>query len=136
MGPKWWEGRARTAPSLWADVGKSVASSLALRGRAPCRARWISLSLCNRISLGFRSMPERILLVEDDRDTLDVEEALLRHIGGYTIERAASVSAALSAFEKRRPDMVVLDIVMPDALAWEFLEEPLVQRSTVPIVIV
>jgi two-component system response regulator MprA len=59
-----------------------------------------------------------ILVVDDDRA---VREALERALGyeGYDVESAPDGGAALAAIERRAPDVVVLDVMMPglDGLA-------------------
>jgi CheY-like chemotaxis protein len=77
----------------------------------------------------------RILLVEDNRDTLDLEEVLFRGIGGYDVERASSVAGALAAFACAAPNLVLLDVAMPGMDGWHFFASPLVAHSRVPIVV-
>jgi two-component system KDP operon response regulator KdpE len=54
-----------------------------------------------------------ILIVEDDAET---RAALVRELGsrGYRIEEAADGHSALVRWEARRPDVVVLDLGLPD----------------------
>src|SRR5438128_11348792 len=54
-----------------------------------------------------------ILIVEDDTDTRDLLRVLLESDGGLVVT-AASVKEALSAYDRRRPDVIVADIVMPE----------------------
>lgn len=55
----------------------------------------------------------RLLLVEDDADT---SRALARALvaRGHDVDRAADGSAALRAWERRRPDIILLDLGLPD----------------------
>ena len=78
----------------------------------------------------------RILLVEDDEDLLELEEMLLRRIGGYDVERTSSVGRALDSMARRPPDLVLLDLIMPGKDGREFLRTPMVEASRVPIVVV
>jgi two-component system KDP operon response regulator KdpE len=54
-----------------------------------------------------------LLLVEDDDDT---RRALARDLGahGFRVEEAVSGADALLAWERRRPDIVLLDLGLPD----------------------
>src|SRR5438552_12159185 len=54
-----------------------------------------------------------ILIVEDDTDTRDLLRVLLESDGGFVVT-TASVKEALSAYDRRRPDVVVADIGMPE----------------------
>src|SRR5437870_13657590 len=54
-----------------------------------------------------------ILIVEDDTDTRDLLRVLLESDGGLVVT-AASVKEALSAYDRRRPDVIVADIGMPE----------------------
>jgi DNA-binding NarL/FixJ family response regulator len=59
--------------------------------------------------------PLRILLVDDDSFMLEVIGKLLRQSDRYTVvAEAGDVRTALSACEAHRPDVVLLDINLPD----------------------
>ncbi|HVY44772.1 MAG TPA: hybrid sensor histidine kinase/response regulator [Minicystis sp.] len=64
----------------------------------------------------------RLLLVDDEPANLDVMERMLRRLG-HEIERAADGRAGLAAFAARRPDLVLLDMMMPDMDGLEVLEK-------------
>ncbi len=54
-----------------------------------------------------------VLLVEDDEATRD---AIATFLGGHghLVDEAADVAAATAAWERRRPDIIVLDLGLPD----------------------
>ncbi len=55
----------------------------------------------------------RILVVDDDPvNQLVMESTLKRH--GYTIERSSTAAAALERFDEAPPDLVLLDLALPD----------------------
>jgi CheY-like chemotaxis protein len=56
---------------------------------------------------------ERILMVEDESDIQVVARMALEAVGGFTVEVCSSGEEALRAFEAFRPDMVLLDVMMP-----------------------
>jgi len=60
----------------------------------------------------------QILVVDDDRA---VREALERALGleGYDVELAADGAEALAAVERREPDAIVLDVLMPQMDGFE-----------------
>jgi CheY-like chemotaxis protein len=55
----------------------------------------------------------KILVVDDDPDIVESLKLVLLS-AGYEIEAAASVSAAFEKLETFHPDLVLLDIMMPD----------------------
>ncbi|MCB1002282.1 MAG: response regulator transcription factor [Acidimicrobiales bacterium] len=58
-------------------------------------------------------MSGRVLVVDDDRA---IRESLARalELDGYDVELAADGAAALAAIRERRPDVAVLDVMMPN----------------------
>ncbi|HIH87662.1 TPA: response regulator [Candidatus Bathyarchaeota archaeon] len=57
-------------------------------------------------------MKPRILVVEDERDVLELARDMLES-GGYTVATATSGEEALRLVEEERPDLVLLDVVLP-----------------------
>jgi len=55
----------------------------------------------------------RVLVVEDDRET---RQALVRDLGGrgYLVDEAVDGRTAMERWEARRPDLVLLDLGLPD----------------------
>ncbi len=56
----------------------------------------------------------RVLLVEDDPDIQLVASLALSDVGGLTVEVCGSGREALSLAPHFRPDLVLLDVMMPD----------------------
>lgn len=54
-----------------------------------------------------------VLLVEDDPDIRMIAEIALADVGGMGVMACADGPAALDAFAAARPDVVVLDVMMP-----------------------
>ncbi|WP_248960744.1 response regulator transcription factor [Sphaerisporangium perillae] len=55
----------------------------------------------------------RLLVVEDDPNILELLAASLR-FAGFTVTPAASGADAVEAAQRRRPDLIVLDVMLPD----------------------
>jgi two-component system, OmpR family, response regulator RegX3 len=73
-----------------------------------------------------------ILLVEDEESiTTPLVEALPRE--GFDAAVSATASDSLEAFERARPDLVLLDVMLPDGSGFEVCRE-LRARSRVPII--
>ena len=63
-------------------------------------------------------MPQKILVVDDDRDSLKLIGLMLqRH--GYQITVAQTGAQALSKAETELPDLIILDVMMPDIDGYE-----------------
>ncbi len=52
-----------------------------------------------------------ILVVDDDRDILEAMRIILES-GGYSVTTVAETQAALQERAKRRPDLIILDVMM------------------------
>lgn len=65
---------------------------------------------------------QRLLLIDDDEDSL----TLLKHYlsdTGCTIETAKTADEVFSAMEKNRPDLITLDLQMPEVTGEDILEQ-------------
>ena len=57
---------------------------------------------------------KKILLVDDNRELLVMIEDTLRRNGYTDIVTAENVKEATECFEKEKPEMAILDIMLPD----------------------
>ncbi|HET8937305.1 MAG TPA: response regulator, partial [Polyangiales bacterium] len=73
-----------------------------------------------------------ILVVDDDGHIREVVRFALER-AGHLVREAADGRAALAAFSQRAPDLIVLDIVMPEADGLSTCRE-LRKHSRVPII--
>jgi DNA-binding response OmpR family regulator len=79
-------------------------------------------------------MPGRILLVEDDVSIREQTAALLKD-EGYVVDVAATGEQGLSRFDRRTPDCVLLDVMLPDLDGFDVCRR-LRAHSDVPIIMV
>ena len=63
---------------------------------------------------------KRVLVVDDEETVRDVVAAYLDR-EGFEVETVADGAAALSSFEERAPDMIVLDVMLPNRSGLEVL---------------
>lgn len=63
-----------------------------------------------------------ILIVEDDTFVMDIYQTKLAEVG-YEVEGAANGLEALKKIGKKKPDLILLDIVMPQMDGIEFLKK-------------
>lgn len=76
----------------------------------------------------------RLLLIEDD-EAIRIALGLVLEDEGYEVVQAATGAAGLAAFAEREPDLVLLDLRLPDISGFEVCRA-LRTRSIVPIIIV
>ena len=57
---------------------------------------------------------QRVLVVEDDFDIQAVVRMALELVGGYTVEICSGGQEALQVVEAFQPDLILLDVMMPD----------------------
>lgn len=79
---------------------------------------------------------ERILLVDDERDILEVEKEMLRNLG-YAITAQDNASAALKLFtgQPEQFDLVITDMTMPNMTGDKLAGELRKIRSNIPIIL-
>jgi len=75
----------------------------------------------------------RILCVDDDPEFLRILGRMLEE-RGYEVYLADSGKRALEMLEKVSPDLILLDIMMPDMDGWETLREIKRRGSTTPVI--
>jgi len=65
---------------------------------------------------------KKILLVEDDPLLVDIYTTKLRQ-SGFEVQVAEQGEKALAAIEEGKPDLVLLDIVLPSMDGWDILRQ-------------
>jgi CheY-like chemotaxis protein len=81
---------------------------------------------------------EKILLVDDDRDLVEVLRKVLEG-AGYAFSAAHDLAKGLAAVDKGRPDLILLDIMMPSStegfqFIWQLRQRPDPYFQKVPVV--
>jgi DNA-binding response OmpR family regulator len=76
--------------------------------------------------------PLHVLVVDDDAPTRDLLENLLSD-EGFVVDCAASAAVALSTLAKRKPDVILLDIMMPEMSGFDLMTE-IRSRENLPII--
>ena len=61
-----------------------------------------------------------VLLVDDDAKVRELVRVNLE-FEGYTVREAGSAEEGMSAIEEAKPDLVLLDVMMPQTDGWEML---------------
>ncbi|MGI8703494.1 MAG: response regulator [Candidatus Limnocylindrales bacterium] len=84
------------------------------------------------------SSSPRILLVDDSRTSVLLMTRLLALDGYDNVEVAMDREQAVAAFERHRPDLVVMDFYLPDVEGFELLEyftRPADERASVDVIV-
>ncbi|MEH6436989.1 response regulator [Massilia sp. DD77] len=71
--------------------------------------------------------PKRVLVLDDDRFVLEVLEEMLAAAGPYHVATEEDARIALARLGEHRPDVVILDLMLPDMDGIEFLQAAAVQ---------
>jgi pilus assembly protein CpaE len=77
-------------------------------------------------------MPDRILIVDDDLQTLKLIGLMLEE-KGYEISVASSGAQALELVEQDLPDLIILDVMMPEMDGYEVARQLRANPETAPI---
>ncbi|WP_297635958.1 response regulator transcription factor [uncultured Clostridium sp.] len=77
----------------------------------------------------------KILLIDDEEDILDILETVLKREGFKQIYTANTGKAALEILKKVKPDIILLDIMLPDTTGYELFKE-LRDKSQAPILFI
>ncbi len=77
---------------------------------------------------------ENILIIEDDKSTQRLLKLSLEALG-YRVRQAASARAGLSSFRTHQPDIVLLDLGLPDADGLDVLRS-IREVGAVPVVVI
>lgn len=75
----------------------------------------------------------KILVVDDEKNILKLYEAELSD-EGYTVVTASSGKEAIEVFRRENPDLVTLDILMPDMDGIQVLRQIKEMRPNVPVI--
>jgi two-component system OmpR family response regulator len=79
------------------------------------------------------STPHRVLVVDDEPNIVDVISMALR-FQGFDVESAGTGAEAISAVAAFKPELIVLDVMLPDMEGFEVARRLGAQRARVPIV--
>jgi len=79
--------------------------------------------------------PKRVLVVEDHQDMREALVEILR-MEGYQVSWAADGRRAIGEAKLHRPDVILLDLMMPEMNGWQFREEQAQDPELAPVPVV
>src|SRR5205823_12676478 len=71
------------------------------------------------VAAGMAASREPRVLVVDDEEHITELVAMGLGYNGFDVERASTGRAALDAIDRRKPDLIVLDVMLPDLDGFE-----------------
>lgn len=77
---------------------------------------------------------KKVLVVDDEPDTLELVKLVLES-GGFEASLANNGSEALALIDTVKPDLVLLDIMMPDMDGWDVFRKIKEKNPRIPIAI-
>jgi two-component system response regulator VicR len=79
----------------------------------------------------------RIVCIEDDIEMIDLVKLILTR-KGYEVVGAVGGQAGLETIEQVKPDLVLLDLMMPDMDGWEVYQQMRANEHTknIPVIVV
>ncbi len=93
--------------------------------------------LLSLLSIYVKSADADVLLVEDDKDSAEI---IVRaaHQAGHKIRHAENGVKGIEALTQKRPDVIVLDLMMPEMDGFEFLRKIRSDAAlkTIPVIVV
>jgi two-component system, OmpR family, alkaline phosphatase synthesis response regulator PhoP len=80
-------------------------------------------------------MPKKILIVDDEKDIVEMLKYNLEK-EGYTVFTALNGKRAIEQAQENRPNLILLDIMMPEVDGWEVCKQLMKDEktSTIPVI--
>jgi excisionase family DNA binding protein len=111
-------GVAQSTVRKWSDSGR-LPAFYTPGGHRRFRRSDLDAFLSNSRGTPLRGGPV-ILIVDDDARLREFVRVNLE-MDGYSVREAASAAEGLAALEEEPPDLILLDVMMPEVDGWEML---------------
>src|SRR5580765_6179401 len=112
-------GVAQSTIRKWSDQGR-VPAFYTPGGHRRYRRSDLESFLDRRGPGGRPKSGPLVLLVDDDEKVRELVRVNLE-FEGYTVREAGSAEEGMAAIEEAKPDLVLLDVMMPQTDGWEML---------------
>ena len=78
-----------------------------------------------------------VLYIEDERPVIDLVREALK-LAGYKVVGATSGRQGLTMMKERKPDLLLLDLMMPDVNGWDVYREVKTdkQLADIPVIVI
>jgi DNA-binding response OmpR family regulator len=83
------------------------------------------------------SQKKRILYIEDEKEMLELTRIVLER-EGYEMLAAVGGAEGIEAVKREKPDLVLLDLMMPDVDGWEVYRQMKADKEVadIPVIII
>ncbi len=118
-------------------MGRSAAGSLAFDARTKSAKPWAAVDAPGRACGMHNATPmpiSRVLLVDDEEDIRLVAGMSLKKLTRWEVRAVASGREALDLVPAYRPDLILLDVMMPDLDGPETLRELRSRGIILPVI--
>lgn len=78
------------------------------------------------------NQPKKVLIVDDEQKILEIIEIYLKN-AGYIVFKEENGKEAIDCFEKNKPDLVILDLMLPD-ISGEDVCRYITKKSSTPVI--
>jgi excisionase family DNA binding protein len=124
-------GVAQSTIRKWSDQGR-VPAFYTPGGHRRYRRRDLETFL-DRSGPGGQEAGPLVLVVDDDAQLREFIRVNLE-VEGYAVREAESAEAGLAAIEDQAPDLVLLDVMMPNVNGWEMLQRMQERHGSIPVI--
>jgi excisionase family DNA binding protein len=124
-------GVAQSTIRKWSDQGR-VPAFYTPGGHRRYRRRDLELFIDRSGPSGKPGGP-LVLVVDDDARLREYVRVNLE-LEGYTVREAESADTAFEAIENQAPDLVLLDVVMPDIDGWGLLQKLQERHGSITVI--
>ena len=78
-----------------------------------------------------------VMIIEDEPDAAELFAEMMR-VSGFRVLKVSASTSAIAAIARQKPDVIILDIMMPDVSGLEILRDMRreVELAQIPVVIV
>jgi len=125
-------GVAQSTIRKWSDQGR-VPAFYTPGGHRRYRRRDLDVFLERSGQPGGGESGPVVLIVDDDAGLRQYVRANLES-EGYTVREAGSATEGLAFVDEQRPDLILLDVMMPGMDGWEMLRRVQERHGSVPVI--
>jgi|SRR5579872_324977 len=125
-------GVAQSTIRKWSDQGR-VPAFYTPGGHRRYRRGDLDRFLENSGPGGREQSGPTVLVVDDDARTREFVRINLE-LEGYSVAEAGSAEEGMALLEERRPQLILLDVMMPGTDGWEMLQRIQERHGSIPVV--